>query len=135
MDCGIGTITGKSGGFTSFFFMRSTMTVVCSGDGNGEVVVAGTDCRRRQRRGGHDVNILFCRCRCCGRNVCRRGRRNGWQIVREAVPTEIAVPTKHLAARRTVVRFDVGVCQQVRLQIGTLVKAPAAHRTLVRGLL
>lgn len=60
---------------------------------------------------------------------------HGRQVVREAVPAEVAVPAEHFAARRTVVRFDVGVRQQVRLEIGPLVKTPAAHWTLVRRLL
>jgi len=53
----------------------------------------------------------------------------------EAVPAQVAVPAKHFTARRTVVRFDVGVRQQMRLQVRPLVEAPAAHRTLVRRLL
>lgn len=81
----------------------------------------------------------------CGHH-CRRGRHRRRrrhrgrrherrQIVREAVPAEIAVPAEHFTARRAIVRFDVGVRQQVRLQVGPLVKAPAAHRTLVRRFL
>lgn len=63
--------------------------------------------------------------------VCRG---HGQQVVREAVPAEVAIAAEHFAARRTVIRFDVGVRQQVRFQVGPLVEAPAAHRTLVRRL-
>lgn len=77
---------------------------------------------------------------------CRRGRRNvrrlhrnrsgyGRQVVREAMPAKVAVPAEHFTARRAVVRLDVGVRQQVRFQVGPLVKAPAAHRALVRRFL
>jgi len=70
-----------------------------------------------------------------GRRVRRDGRGTGRrQVVREAVPAQVAVPAEHFAARRAVVRFDVGVRQQVRLQVGPLVEAAAAHRTLVRRL-
>lgn len=63
----------------------------------------------------------------------RRVRRR--QVVREAVPAQVAVPAEHFAARGAVVGLDVGMGQQVGLQVGPLVEAPAAHRTLVRRFL
>lgn len=54
--------------------------------------------------------------------------------MREAVSAQVAIPTEYFTARRTVVRFDVGVRQQVRLQVGPLIEASAAHGTFVRRL-
>jgi len=55
--------------------------------------------------------------------------------VRERVPAQIAVAPEHLVARVTLVRLVVGVREQMRLEVATLVKAALAHRTLVRRLL
>lgn len=60
---------------------------------------------------------------------------HGQQVVREAVPAEIAIPAEHFAARWTIIRFDVRVRQQVGFEVGPLVEAPAAHGTLVRRFL
>lgn len=62
-------------------------------------------------------------------------RVRGRQVVREAMPAQVAVPAEHFAARGTVVGLDVGVSQQVGLQVGPLVEASAAHRALVRRFL
>lgn len=101
--------------------MRSAGTVF------GGFVVAGLFRRRRGRRlhSGRGGRL----------QVRRGGHGHGQQVVREAVPAEVAVAAEHFAAGGTVVRFDVGVRQQVRLQVGPLVEAAAAHRTLVRRLL
>lgn len=81
---------------------------------------------------GHRRGRLFRRGRRGVHRLHRSRSGHGRQVVREAVPAEVAVPAEHFAARRAVVRLDVGVRQQVRLQVGPLVEAPAAHRTLVR---
>jgi hypothetical protein len=47
---------------------------------------------------------------------------------------KVAIASENLAAGRAVVGFDVGVGQQVGLEVGALVEAAAAHRTLVGGL-
>ena len=52
----------------------------------------------------------------------------------QGMTPEITVPPEHFAARRALVRLVVGVRQQVRLQIGTLIEAPAADRAFVRRL-
>lgn len=49
--------------------------------------------------------------------------------------TEIAISAKHFATGQTVIRFDVGVRQQMGLQIGALIEAALADGTFVRGLL
>lgn len=49
----------------------------------------------------------------------------------QRVPSEVAVPAKHLAAVGTVVRFDVCVGEKVGLEVGTLVKRPSTRGTLV----
>jgi len=91
--------------------MRSAVAAVVGGDDRGRLQFGGSRVRQLDRRG------------------------HGRQVVREAVPAQVAVSAEHFAARRAVVRFDVGVRQQVRLQVGPLVEASAAHRTLVRRLL
>ena len=52
-------------------------------------------------------------------------------VVREHVPAEVAVAAELLAAIGAVVRLDVGVGEEVGLQIGPLVEGPAAGGTLV----
>lgn len=99
--------------------MRSTSATVVG------VVVVGHRRGRLFRRGTRSVR----------RRLHRSRSGHGRQVVREAVPAEVAVPAEHFAARRAVVRLDVGMRQQVRLQVGPLVEAPAAHRALVRRLL
>jgi hypothetical protein len=56
------------------------------------------------------------------------------QVVREAVSSQVAVAPKDLAAA-AVIWLDVGVREEVSLQVRALVEAPAANRTLVRRLL
>ena len=55
--------------------------------------------------------------------------------MREAVTPEVAIASEYFAAGGAVVRFDVGVGEQVGLEVGALVETAAAHRTLVGGLL
>ena len=55
--------------------------------------------------------------------------------MREHVPAEVTVAAELLAAVGTVVRFDVGVREEVRLQVGALVEASAAEVALVRRVL
>ena len=52
--------------------------------------------------------------------------------VSQSVAPQIAITAEHLAARRTLVRFQIGVRQQMSLQIGTLVETARANGTLVR---
>ena len=49
--------------------------------------------------------------------------------------SQVAVPAKQFGAASTLIGLVVGVGEQVRLEVGALVEAPAAHRTLVRRLL
>lgn len=55
--------------------------------------------------------------------------------MRQTMTPEIAIAAKDLATRGTVVRLDVGVCEQMRLQIGALIERSIADGTLVRRLL
>ena len=55
--------------------------------------------------------------------------------MREAVTPQVTIASEHFAAGGAVVRFNVGVGEQVGLEVGALVEAAAAHRTLVWGLL
>lgn len=56
-------------------------------------------------------------------------------VVGEAVPPQVAVPPEHLAAVGTVERFDVGVRQEVGLEVAPLVEGSAAGGALVGRLL
>lgn len=56
----------------------------------------------------------------------------GGQLVDEHVTAQVAVAPELLATLATVERLDVGVRQQVRLQVRALVEAAAANVTLVR---
>ena len=53
----------------------------------------------------------------------------------QRVPPQVAVPTKHLAARGALVRLVIGVREQVGLQVAALVEASRAHRTFMGRLL
>jgi len=55
--------------------------------------------------------------------------------MRQAVTSQVAVPPEDFPAGGAVVRLDVGVGEQVGLQIGTLVEGAIAHGALVRRLL
>lgn len=52
--------------------------------------------------------------------------------VRQGVATQIAVAAEDFAARRTLVRFQVGVGQQMRLEVGALIETAGTHWALVR---
>lgn len=56
-------------------------------------------------------------------------------VVGEAVPPQVAVPPEDLAAVWTVERFDVGVRQEVGLEVAPLVEGSAACGALVGRLL
>lgn len=53
-------------------------------------------------------------------------------VVREHVPAEVAVAAELLATIGAVVRLDVGVGEEVGLEVRPLVEGPAAGGTLVR---
>lgn len=53
------------------------------------------------------------------------------QAVRETVPPQVAVASKHLSAVLAVVGFDVRVCQKVSLQVAALVERPRTRGALV----
>lgn len=55
--------------------------------------------------------------------------------VSEGVATEVAVTSKDFAARVAFVGLQVGVSQQMRLQVGTLIEAAGADGALVRRFL
>ena len=55
--------------------------------------------------------------------------------MRQAVPPQIAVAPENLAAVLAVVGLDVGVRQQVGLQVAALVERPAAGGAFVGGFL
>ena len=71
--------------------------------------------------------------------MCRRFgqhfRRHIAHSVRQGVASEVTIPPEHLATGTTLVGLVVGVSEQVGLEVGALVEAAAAHRTLVWGLL
>lgn len=56
-------------------------------------------------------------------------------VVGKAVPPQVAVPPEDLAAVWTVERFDVGVRQEVGLEVAPLVEGSAACGALVGRLL
>ena len=51
------------------------------------------------------------------------------------VTAQVAIPPEDFLARRALVRFEVGVRQQVSLEVGALVEAARTDRTLVRRFL
>jgi len=51
------------------------------------------------------------------------------------MPPQITIPSENFFALVALVRLVIGVRQQVGLQVGPLVEAPAADWTLVRGFL
>ena len=48
---------------------------------------------------------------------------------------QVTIPPEDFSTRRTLVRFEVGVRQQVSLEVGALVEAARTDRTLVRRFL
>jgi hypothetical protein len=52
----------------------------------------------------------------------------------ECVPSKVAVSAKDLSAVGAFVWLEVGVGEEVGLQVGALVEGPRADGTLVRGL-
>ena len=55
--------------------------------------------------------------------------------VSQGVAAQIAVASEDFAARRALVRFQVRVGQEMRLEVGSLVEAAGTDGTLVRRLL
>ena len=53
----------------------------------------------------------------------------------QTVPSQVAVPPEDLAAAVTVVWFDVGVRQEMGLEVAALVEGPIAGRAPMGGLL
>ena len=54
--------------------------------------------------------------------------------VRERVSSQIAVASKHFTTRRALVRFEVGVREEVSLEIGSLIEAARTDGAFVRRL-
>lgn len=57
------------------------------------------------------------------------------QRVRQRVTSQVAIASEDLPASITVIRFDVGVCQKMSLQVAPLVEGSATGGTLVRTVL
>lgn len=53
----------------------------------------------------------------------------------QGMASQITVTTEYFTAGIALVGFMVGMSEEMRLQIGSLVEATTAHRTLVRRLL
>ena len=52
--------------------------------------------------------------------------------VRQCVSSQIAVASKHFATRCALVRFEVGVREEVSLEIGALIEAARTDGAFVR---
>lgn len=55
--------------------------------------------------------------------------------MRQCVSSQVAIASEHLAARRALVWFVIGVREQVSLEVAALIETPRADGTLVRRLL
>ena len=52
--------------------------------------------------------------------------------VRKRVPPQVAIASKHFTTRRALVGFEVGVREEVSLEIGSLIEAARTDGALVR---